>query len=183
MFNENLNNGFSFLLPRCPLQAKLYVSGKDHPEAPVQSLRSHLPPALWLSHAAARGGPPQHVVQTLHLFCSGTKKKKVWHLTHVFILVILCVSNTNREDNLISPFPLSLYRSSTSLTGKSWCHFRSWSKNWQPRIDKQQHNPYFIGLLVFAQIPTPPWLYGCSIYYISIWGNVFNNARKKEGSW
>lgn len=101
----------------------------------------------------------------------------------VFNLVILCVCNKNREDNLISPFPLSFYRSSTSLTGKSWCHFRSWLKNWQPRIDKQQHNPYFIGLLVFAQIPTPPWLYVCSIYYISIWGNVFNNARKKEGSW
>lgn len=34
-------------------------------------------------------------------------------------------------------------RSSTWLTGKNWSHFRSWLKNWQPRIDKQMHNPYF----------------------------------------
>lgn len=59
---------------RCSLQTKLYVSGKDHPQAPVPSLRSHLPPALWLSDSAAGGGPPQHIIQTLHLFCSGTRK-------------------------------------------------------------------------------------------------------------
>lgn len=58
---------------------------------------------------------------------------------------------------------LVFLRSSTWLTGKNWSHFRSWLKNWRPRIDKQMHNPYFIDLLVFAQMPTPLWLYVCSI--------------------
>lgn len=55
------------------------------------------------------------------------------------------------------------FRSSTWLTGKNWSHFRSWLRNWLPRIDKQMHKPYFINLLVFAQMPTPLWLYVCSI--------------------
>lgn len=35
-----------FLFTRCSLQAKLYVSGEDHPQASVPSLCSHLPSAF-----------------------------------------------------------------------------------------------------------------------------------------
>lgn len=101
------SNSFSVLLPRCPLQAKLYVSGKDHPEASVQSLCSHLPPALRLSHAAARGGPSQYIVQTLHLLCSGKKKSDIWVLTPVFNLVANSARSKTRLVNLISPFPFA----------------------------------------------------------------------------
>lgn len=39
----------------------------------------------------------------------------------------------------------------------------------------------FIGLVVFAQIPAPPWLYVCSMYYISIWGNVLIRPGRRKG--
>lgn len=71
---SNRIHSMSSLFTRCSLQTKLHVGGKDHPQAPVPSLRSHLPPALWLGDSAAGGGPPQHIVQTLHLFRSGTVK-------------------------------------------------------------------------------------------------------------
>lgn len=65
---------------------------------------------------------------------------KKWHrkklfqralVNHCFVFVFFC-------------------RSLTSSTGKSWCRCRSWSKNSQPRTDKQQRHTYFIGLLVFC---------------------------------
>lgn len=56
---------------RRPFSQELHVGGQDDPEASVPRLRPHLPPALRFRHAAAGGGPPQHLFQALYLLCAG----------------------------------------------------------------------------------------------------------------
>ena len=59
------------LTHRSSLPQELHVCGQNHPEASVQGLCSHLPPAFWLCDAAAGGSSSQHLLQAFHFLCSG----------------------------------------------------------------------------------------------------------------
>lgn len=75
------------------------------------------------------------------------------------------------QSSIVS-FSLFFCRSLTSSTGRSWSHSRSWLKNSQPRTDKQQHDAYFNGLLVFCT-DAHPTLAVCMQYILYFHGEMF----------